>query len=227
MATIVSCRSLQPWRILVTVDSGTPSTSPGNYTITRADGLVTDLAVSLAWNPGANTAELALTGPLQDGVDYVVALSGAGSAAVAYRAPEAAPEVQAANSEITQQRLGLDLAWCSSGALDARRQVPRRVGQECLKHDLAAVALTAPTEIFHRPQAGANLASFTNANSEEQARATAAVRSAWTRDPRVATGSCSVTPTMDQGTGELSMSGQVDVLATGERLDVSTSDIGG
>lgn len=221
MATIVQVRSLQPWRIAVTLDSGTPSTTAGNYTITRTDGVTTLVTAALAWLTGTNTVDLALSEALLDGVAYTVAVVGSGSASVAYRAPSL-PEVDPQERDLNAQRLGLDVAWASSPALDSRRDVPRRVGRDCVRHDLAAVALIDPTEIFHRPQAGAGLRRYTNASSAKQSQAAAVTRSAWSRDPRVKTGSVTVTPRMDPGTGELDMVGDIVLGPTNEPLDVGT-----
>jgi len=225
MATILTVRSPQPWRLMVALDE-VPSTAASAYAITRVDGVATPVAPALVWLAGENTAEVALSEPLLDGVLYKVAVAGIGSARVSSRAPAVPPLADPAEQAPITERLGLDLAWCSSGSLDARRQVPRRTGVECVRHDLAALCLLRPSEVFHRPRAGVGLDDFTNAPDTERKRAVANVRSAWTKDPRVATGSVSVTETMEHETGELVMAGQVLVRASGERVDVSTADLG-
>jgi len=217
MPSILFARSTQPWRVTLAMSSS-PSTTAGDYLITRKDGVTTTVAATLVWSVAGNTVEIALSEALLPDVVYTILLPGLNPVDFSYRAPLAAPLQKKART-FASQRLGLDLAWASSRALDSRKQVPRRIGEDCLKHDLAALCRIAPREIFHRPLAGVGLDDYVNASDAEQGVVVAKTRAAWTKDPRVTTGSVTLSAEMDPG-GELTLTGQVVPGATNEPLDV-------
>jgi len=225
MATsIVSARSPQPWRIEVVIPSA-GSYVASSFVVERHDGVTTPITVTLAFVIGGseNRLMLALSEPLREGASYDVRLvAEPDGVAVAFRGAVTS-QTSPVEDDINLRRWGVDLAWCSSGGLNSRGDVPRRTGVECVRHDLAALCLLSPSEVFHRPRAGANLRRFTNAPSLLQGAVAASIRSAWTKDPRVRTGSVSLDAQMDAASGELSIQGQVVLDASGEVLNIDSS----
>ena len=224
MANLVRVSSPQPWRLLAAFD-GTPSTTASNYTVARVDGLSSTIVVTFAWRESGNAVVLALSGPLLDGVAYTLAASGSSTTLQVGARGAAKPADSPTVSDLAERRWGLDLAWCSGGGLDSRGQVARRAGVECVRHDLAALCLLAPGELFHRPRAGANLRRFVNGPSTLASAVEGAIRSAWTRDPRVRSGTVALETRMDLPTGELEVTGQVTLDASGEVLAIDSSTV--
>lgn len=202
MASILQVTSPQPSRLTVALDSA-PSTTASNYTITRANGNTSGITVSLAFLRAANVVELCLDSPLLEGVEYLVAVSGAGSAAVAYRSSEAATPAAAARGgeDVEASVFGRDIAWITA-SLGPGGRVPVRSGIEAWLADCRAVALTSPGEIVHRPKAGVGLLEDVNGPpsliDEERAR----MRSSWARDPRTLRSAVDV-QVADDGGGEV------------------------
>lgn len=175
----------QPYRITLSCDSA-PSTAAADYALVRHDGGACGLSVSLVWIPDGQPtiAELALSGPLLDGVVYSVAVAGAGSALVAYRTPIAQPSSAAGGSAPEATAFGFDVGWLGDRAV-------RRRGLDALRYDLVAIAVTEPGELFHRPLEGAGLRSQVNGPVSPVALG-AAVKRQWSRDSRVAPGGVSL-----------------------------------
>lgn len=224
MADLVRVLSPQPWRITAAFN-GSPSLTASDYTVARVDAATTDILVTYVFAKGQNTVALALSSPLLDGVPYTLACAGSTTTLTIGQRGALVPTAGATTTPADERRWGIDWAWLSSGSLDARRQVPRRSGRECVRHDLAALRLLSPTEIFHRARAGANLRRFTNASSIYKDTVDAALRTAWTRDFRVRAGSVTVESEFDSQTGELVTTGEVILDANGEVLALDSTDV--
>lgn len=199
---IISALSRSPWRLTVAVN-GVPTTSGGDYVLTRDDGLVTPVFARRLWKVGANTVEIALSEALLDGIDYTLTLPhaiGTPSAKITYRqlqAPNAPLDPPA--EDVEAEAYGVDTDWLNgerspSGDLNDVR------GQACLKSDLIALAIINPGEVFHRPLVGAGLPRDVNGPSDNQSSAQqrANVVAQWRTDDRVATASATST-TNEQG----------------------------
>lgn len=219
MATILTTTSRQPSRITVSLDA-VPSTNPTNYTISRPDFGPTVIRVTVAWLIGPTTVELALSEPMVDGVIYVVAVAGSGSAQVAYRQPAAPGAVQMPGEPDPEaEAFGVDIAWITSPALTSAGDVPQRRGAECLRSDLAAIAVTDRGELFHRPDDGAGLNSKTNGpgNASGVGAVGATVKRQWLSDDRVRRVDLSATA---NALGQVTVNASVTPIVTTEQLQI-------
>lgn len=215
MASILSIRSEQPYRATIGL-SAAPSTTASDYTLTRQDGGACAITCTLAWIPAGSpsVAELALSGRLLEGVVYVMAVSGSGSAEVTYRAPRSAPATGPAADDPEAEAFGVDRAWITD-QLGPNGDLQRRGGLAAFKYDLGAIAATEPGELFHLPDDGAGMPSRVNGPGTpgEVAGVAASLKRQWSRDYRVKRGGVKVTPTLDPATGLLSADCAVETVA--------------
>jgi hypothetical protein len=223
--SIISTGSRSPWRIQV-VTSTAPSTTPGDYTITRVDAVATTITVTAAWILGgaAYAVELALSGAMLDGIAYQVAVAGIGGAVVGYRAPVQPGGTSATVSDPEASAFGIDLAWIGD-SLDSRNDIPRRSGVACLKHDLPAASATQPGELIHRPDEGGGLYTATNGASSDLSRIADAQRRQWQSDRRIKSNGVTIIPTANAD-GTVDIRGTVTPIATGQPIDIQTGSQG-
>jgi hypothetical protein len=158
MTAFVQARARSRWRISVTFDGVFGGwTTPANYTLTRADGSPTSAVVSRAFSTDSTTVELALSEALLEGVIYtLVAVGVTASTSVSMLSPPAPVTSSGQVDDPEADAFGVDIDWLAP-ALDATGDIPEIRGTECLRHDLIAVAMTRPGELFHRPDAGAGI----------------------------------------------------------------------
>lgn len=217
---ILSLTASSPWRITVALD-GTPPTSAAAYALAPADGTASDVTVASVWLVDANTAELALSAPLLPRLVYDLTISGTITGQVAHFPPVVQPAEVDPIDDPEARAYGVDLAWLSD-AVDARRDIPRRRGLECVRYDLGAIVETDPGELLTYPASGAGLPSRVNgsATMNELAEVRARVRSQMQADRRVAAGGVAVT-TRALASGELDVRADVKTVAVGESVQVS------
>lgn len=215
----------QSYRITVGQNAA-PSTSTASYTLTRKDGSPCEAHPSLVWVAASNpsVAELALVEPLLEGVIYTLAVSGAGAADVAFRAAVLpSSPTPGEGGDPSAAAFGVDVPWLVD-TLGPGRRLSRRTGMACLKHDLATVAVIAPGELFHLPEAGVGLPARLNApgNDTELKRLQGDLRRQWSKDRRVKRGSIQAEASAD-GTGLVTLSGSVESAATGESTTIRSA----
>jgi len=189
--------SVQPWRVVVTLDAWDPLLlEPGRWSITRPGGAPTP-AVS-AWRAGGTVAELSLREPLVPGEVYSVEVPtlSIAAVAVAYHRPVSPTELGDdlfAADDPEGEAYGVDWNWCGE-ELDATGDVPEVRGVACLRHDLAAVAMTSRGELPHRPTTGLGLRERVNGSGSPAAllELQGEVQRAYLEDDRVAGAEVSV-----------------------------------
>jgi len=222
---IIATTSRSPWRVQIVL-STVPSESAGDYTMSRGDGGSCTITVLAAWRlPGAGySVELALSAAMVDGAPYVIAVSGAGSAEVGYRAPMQPGGESGIVSDPEAAAYGIDLAWIS-GALDSRNDIPRRSGIACLKHDLPAASATQPGELIHKPDEGGGLYGATNQASSDLSRLVDTNRRQWQSDPRIAQSGVAISATANTD-GTVDIRGAITPIATGKSIEIQTGSQG-
>ncbi len=186
MTAFLQARARSAWRLVVQFDGAFGGlATAATYALARADGARCTAAVRLAWAIDAAGAELALTEPLLEGALYTLTAAGVtGAAQVAHRAA-LAQAVGAARAEDPEaEAFGVDWDWLAP-ALAAGGDLPEVRGRRCLPRDLAAIAVTEPGELFHRPDEGVGLGSDVNGTRAPDEIA-GALRRQWGRDDRVA-----------------------------------------
>lgn len=212
--------SEQPWRIVAYL-TGTPSTSAGDYTITRADGGYFPGVVSVAWTtPGdPGRVDLALTKPMLDGIDYQLAIAGVGATGVGRRGATPAQAGAGAVSSAEADAFGVDIDLF--GELGADFDAALVAGLPSFKYDLAAAALIAPGELFHQPTEGGGLFQQVNGpgTDPDLGSVGAAVKRQWARDPRAVRGGVTVSASAD-GQGLVRVAGQVQTQALDKPVGV-------
>lgn len=228
MASILSAEAPSPWRVTVVLDSA-GSTTPGNYTLARADGVAGAPTATLAFIPGGqpNVIALALSAKLIDGMVYSVAVAGiATPVKLAFRSPVAAAQIGGEEPDDPEAEVyGVDVAWLTD-QLGPGGRLPRRRGLSCVKYDLAAIAVERPGERFHRPTEGGGLRGRINGPGApaELARTAAQVKRQWARDLRVEQGGISVTPSIDS-TGLVSLDANVKTIAIGVPVAIRVTGV--
>lgn len=173
------------WRVRVVFDTlPFGATTPATYTIVRADGVHTDVAVTRAWTIDGNAVELSLGTGLLDRFVYTLTATGVtGSATFSHLPPLPQAIGAVPNDDPEAELFGVDLDWIAP-SLSPAGDIPEVRGVECLKHDLAAIANTKRGELFHRPDAGADIRRHVNGPTQ-LGEIVAAVRREWERDDRV------------------------------------------
>lgn len=154
MPELIDADAVSPWRIRVRLDS--PGGAPlEDALLWQLDADVGAVSVSRAWLEDAALVALALAQPLAPDREYFVTHPIAtGTARVSLqRAPAAQVDLEAPGDP-EAEALGLDVDWF--GAIDATGDARTERGEACLRHDLAARALTRPGELVHQPTAGAS-----------------------------------------------------------------------
>lgn len=153
MPEIVEADALSAWRVRARLDgAGGPSVeSAAAWQLVSDEGKI---AVSRAWLEDTALVALALASPLTPHREYTLSCSAAtGDARVALLgAPSARVDLEAPGDPIAEA-LGLDVDWF--GSMDSTGDAREERGEVCLRHDLAARALTRPGELVHQPSAGA------------------------------------------------------------------------
>ena len=197
-------------------------TTAANYVVLRADAAGCTVAVAAAFALDAQLVELALTEPLVAGVVYVLGFAGDGGAPrFGLPLPIPTADDEESGDDAEAEAFGVDWDWLGD-ALTPDGDLPEVRGRPCLVHDLAAVAVTRPGEIFHRPDAGAALplrVSGPNVPAElDDARA--AVRRAWQADDRVRRDVLRATAGTD---GTVALDGDVTPIALDDALAVAVA----
>jgi len=158
--TATRATSVQPWRVVVTLDAWDPLLlEPERWSITRPGGAPTPAV--LAWQAASTVAELALREPLVPGEVYSVSVPSLSIAAVSVAYHRATPATELgddlfAADDPEGEAYGVDWDWCGE-APDVSGDFPEVRGIACLRHDLAAVAMTSRGELPHRPATGLGL----------------------------------------------------------------------
>lgn len=204
MANIIAATSPQPARVRVALDV-TPSTTPGNYTLTRQDGAYTPAVATNAWLIDSNTIELSVSPALLAGVVYVMTVVGAAAPVnLSYMQAGAPQALPTPGDDPEAEVFGVDIAWLDAGSLTPTGDMPQRRGVPCLVHDQAAMQLTAPGEIVHRPTEGANISAYTNGPGTRARlqQMVAAAKKQSQRDPRVRAGGVTASAGVNATTGE-------------------------
>lgn len=153
MPELIDAEAPSPWRVRVQLDG--PGGSPfEDATQWRLVSDVGALPVARAWLEDAAVVALALAQPLAPEQEYFVThTSATATARVSFqRAPAAQVDLEAPGDP-EAEALGLDVDWF--GELDPSGDARTERGEACLRHDLAARALTRPGELVHQPTAGA------------------------------------------------------------------------
>lgn len=183
--------SLSPWRIIVYVEAWDSTLlTPEKWRITRSGGSPT--RVAFAWQVGDTVVELAMEEPLTPEVVHSVEVPslGLGPIAVAYHDPahltELGDDLFAADDP-EGEAYGVDWDWCGENT-DVTGDVPEVRGVACLRHDLAAVAMTTRGELPHRPTTGLGLRERVNGpgSPARLLELQGEVRRAYLEDDRVA-----------------------------------------
>jgi len=219
---ILSLVSPQPTRISVTTDS-VPSTTPGDYVLSRPDNGPNVPVVNFAFLTGVTTVELALSGPLQDGIAYQVTMPnapGAPTGLVGYRTPLILIQPNTPGEDPEAEAFGVDMDWFSD-TLTADGDIPQVRGKQCVINDLVAMALVAPGEIFHRPLAGAGMKLRVNGpgTATEISSMTAKLKRVWAEDGRVRQNGISL-QTIADGSGQVQSRATVQLVAVDDTVAV-------
>lgn len=177
----------QPLRVRALWNVNGTYTTLTDWTLLR-DGVVRQV-IAQVWAIDASTTELALGEPLLAGTRYTLSHTASGRAVdFAYNpAPRVVhPELFDEQGDPEAEAFGVDTDWLTDN-LTATRDLPAVRGTAALKHDLAALAVTNPGELVHRPAAGIGLRSRVNGLSTEEtiSDATADVSAAYLADDRV------------------------------------------
>lgn len=153
MPSIVDVDAVSAWRLRVRLDGpgGAPLESAVAWQVVSDEGTIT---VARAWLEDSALVALALAAPLTQGRECTVTSSAAtGTGRVALGGlPSSLVDLEAPGDP-EAEALGLDVDWF--GELDATGDAREERGEACLRHDLAARALTRPGELVHQPSAGA------------------------------------------------------------------------
>jgi hypothetical protein len=219
MTAFVQAFARSPWRVALVFDAtfGGMAT-PATYTFARVDGVGTVIAGSRAWNTDTLAVDLALTGPLLEGVIYSITAAGvSGSTRVAFHSPLAQVTAERPTDDPEAEAFGVDLDWLAD-VLDATGDIPTTRGRDCLRADLVAIALTEPGELVHRPDAGAGLDSGVNGPGDDPTESQAAVRREWLKDPRVRAVSV---PAQISTAGDITINGNVTPIALNTSIPVT------
>jgi phage baseplate assembly protein W len=222
MPHLIQVEPRSPYRLRVVWDlPATGQDTAADYALARADGAGPGPEVAAAWSVDAGAVELALASPLPPGLALVL-VHAAGDRLPCALPPTALRPDDAAGDGVGDpeaELFGVDLDWLAP-ALAAGGDVPEVRGLAALRADLAAIAVTAPGELFHRPTEGAALPQRVNGAGApaELGRLAAAVRRAWVSDDRVKAARVSVVARAD---GAVTAAGDVETVPLpGERLDL-------
>jgi hypothetical protein len=198
------------WRIAALFDAAFGGmATPGTYVLTRLDGAPTSITITRAWNTDTPAVDLALSGALLDSVIYVLAATGVGTPARVSFIPPLSDSiaVDGEPDDPEGEAFGIDIDWLAPLGPDG--DVPQARGVASLLHDLGAVAVMSPGELFHRPDVGADMPQRVNGpnNAAELGGITARLKREWLRDDRVRACTVTTTATTDgsvKATGEIS-----------------------
>lgn len=221
MTAFVNALARSPWRVALLFDGAFGGmASPATYTFARVDGVGTLITTSRAWNTDTLAVDLALSGPLLEGVVYAVTAAGvSGSIQVSFRSPLPRVTAERPIDDPEAEAFGVDINWLAD-ALDATGDIPTTRGRACLVADLAAIAVTQRGELVHRPDAGAGLDADVNGPGNDLGETQAAVKGEWLKDPRVRAAS---TPAQISTTGDVTINGQVTPVALNTSIPVTVS----
>ena len=211
MPSIAAASSPSPYRIRMTLTAA-GSTTASDYTLTREDGAPTAITCTVAWQTGPSTAvEIALSDPMIDGVTYLVALSGFGSAVVSYRTPLVVGAFQADDPEI--DIFGIDIDWLASD-LGADGDAPQARGLDSFRRDKGVEAVLVPGDLVHRPDRGAGIPLRVNGpgSDDELRRMASALKQQYGLDELVEPGGVSVTASAD-GSGFVTLTASIKTIA--------------
>jgi hypothetical protein len=158
---LIAIDARSQWRIRAFFAGGDPSGQPASaFTLARADGGANTIKIVNAFTPDMGQRELVTSEPLSIGTLYAITWSGNTLTCVFNVAPDDpmfAPDADDPEAEV----FGVDLDWIF-GQPTADGDCPRRTGQECLVHDLAARVELKKGELVHLPTKGANIKQDTN-----------------------------------------------------------------
>lgn len=187
MTTFTQATARSAWRISVVFSGAFAALADATvYALARADGARSVAYVKRAWaTDGGNTAgELALSEALVPNVAYALTATGVtGSIALSFGVLPVQATRPERGDDPEAEAYGIDWDW-TGAALGADGDVVVVRGLACLKHDLAAIAVTEPGELFHRPDEGAGMPARVNGTNEAQEIRGALARQ-FRRDDRV------------------------------------------
>jgi len=222
--SFVQLLATSPYRVRVTLGQSVSTYTPGilvatNWSIARVDGAGgVPVSVTFAFQTDVTSLELALSSPLLDGIQYTLSESPAGSGVVAWRAPVTqSTQQQGVASDPEAEALGVDIDFLAA-SLDATGDMPEIRGKNCLANDLICIALTSPSELFHRPAEGGDMLSEVNAPGNDPDAVGRRLRATWSKDRRVKSiGPIEIT---DDGQGSLTASTAVQTVPLPEPLTI-------
>jgi phage baseplate assembly protein W len=221
MPTLQQAEARSPWRVRLVFDvaPGAPTT-PGTYALARTDGAGPAPAVARVLPLDTASVELVLAEGLLPALLYTLTVTGAsGTPRVSYRAPDAQALGTVPDEDPEAEAFGLDVDWLAP-TLAPGGDLPTVRGRACLVHDLAAVAVTRPGELFHRPEVGAALPQRVNGPNTpaDLLDARAGVKRAWLADDRVRGVELTATAATD---GTATLTGKVQSVIPEEPVDVT------
>jgi hypothetical protein len=230
--TITQAVASSAYRVRITTAEPVASfpalSTPSAWVLARQDGgggLVPSVNYVIVVDTYA--VELVLSRALLSGVVYGTTTQGAGGASniglfawTEAPAPVAGPT---AADDPAAEAFGVDWDWLAP-ALDAGGDLPVVSGPACLQRDLAAIAVTEPGELFHRPTEGGGMRAKVNgaANTDVAlGEVSRALRAQWAADPRVRAVTVAVSA---DDAGAVTATGAVTPVALADSLPVTVTE---